>query len=414
MAAARWTIHSLRSVYLARVTGSWRNISSKPLQATDMAASRMRRRDTGHELRSLIFNSACSRRSATVVLQNWVNEGHRISAFQLRRVYRQLIKRRRFGAALEILVWMESQDSAFMSPSDYANRSELTIKMYGSKATEEYFGNLHTSISKKASCLPLLHCYVKERCTEKAEALMAKMNSMGFAVTTQPFNEMMKLYMATSQYTKVLSVILQMKQNRIPLNVLSYNLWMSACGNTSGISSAESVYKEMIDDPNVDIGWTSLCTLAEIYLKSGLTRKAILVLALAEKKLSTCNRLAYFFIITLYTSLNNKEGVLRLWEASKGVEGRMTCANYMCMISSLVKLGEIKEAESVFREWECQCRTYDVRVPNILLGAYMRNGLAKKAHLLCLHILERGGIPNYKTWEILMEGWVRSRDLSKD
>ncbi|CAH9080327.1 unnamed protein product [Cuscuta europaea] len=102
MAATRWTINSLRSVYLARVAGSWRNISSKPLQAKEMVASRVRRRDTDHELRSLIFNSACQRRSATIVLHKWMNEGHKISAFQLRCVYRQLIKRRRFGAAVEV------------------------------------------------------------------------------------------------------------------------------------------------------------------------------------------------------------------------------------------------------------------------------------------------------------------------
>jgi hypothetical protein len=36
-----------------------------------------------------------------------------------------------------------------------------------------------------------------------------------------------------------------------------------------------------------------------------------------------------------------------------------------------------------------------------------------KAESLHLHTLERGGCPNYKTWEILTEGWVKSQNMGK-
>lgn len=219
--------------------------------------------------------------------------------------------------------------------------------------------------------------------------------------------------MATSQSEKVPAVIQQMKQNNIPLNVLSYNLWMGACGESSGVASAEMVYKDMVKDKDVELGWSTLSTLANIYLKSGFLVKANLALQNAEKKLSTTNRLGYFFLITLYTSLKNKDGVLRLWEACKAVEGRLSCSNYMCILLCLVKLGDIKEAERVLTEYEYQCRKYDIRVSNVLLGAYMRNGFVEKAEALHVHTLERGGCPNYKTWEILMEGWVRSQNMDK-
>lgn len=300
-----------------------------------------------------------------------------------------------------------------MSPADHAIKLELIIKLHNLAEAEEYFSHLPNTASRKAACLPLLHGYVQERDTEKAEALMEKLNELGLIVSTQPFNEMMKLYMATNQCGKVPLVIKQMKRNNVPRNVLSYNLWMSACGEVSGVSSAEMVYKEMVNDENVEVGWSTLCTLANVYMKVGVLDKAILVLRNAEKKLSTCNRLGYFFLITSYASLNNKKGVLRLWEGSKAVGGRITCANYMCMLSSLVKLGDLAEAERIFMEWESSCRKYDIRVSNVLLGAYMRNGLTDKAESLHLHTLERGGCPNYKTWEILMEGWVRSQNMDK-
>lgn len=81
----------------------------------------------------------------------------------------------------------------------------------------------------------------------------------------------------------------------------------------------------------------------------------------------------------------------------------------MCILLCLVKVGEIDEAEKVFKEWELNCRNYDIRVSNVLLGAYVRNGLLEKAESLHMRTLGRGGSPNYKTWEILMEGWVRSQ-----
>ncbi|XP_071922512.1 pentatricopeptide repeat-containing protein At5g27460-like [Coffea arabica] len=204
-----------------------------------------------------------------------------------------------------------------------------------------------------------------------------------------------------------------MKQNRIPRNVLSYNLWMNACAELSGVGSAEEVYKEMIHDKNVVMGWSSLSTLANIYQKSGAVNQAFWALREAENKLSSCNRLGYLFLSTIYTSLNRKDEVVRLWKASKGVKGRITCANYMCIFSCLMKLGDIKEAENIFLEWESQCRTIDIRVPNIVLGAYMRNGMMKKAESLFIYSLNRGGCRNYKTWEIFTEGWVRSNEMDK-
>ncbi|XP_068642754.1 pentatricopeptide repeat-containing protein At5g27460 [Aristolochia californica] len=224
---------------------------------------------------------------------------------------------------------------------------------------------------------------------------------------------MMKLYITTGHFKKVPLFIKEMKRNSIPRNVLSYNLWMSAAHALSGVPYAEIIYKEMMYDKNVKVGWSTYCTLANFYIKSGLSGKALDSLKAAEGKLSTKNRLGYFFLITLYTALGNKSGVLRLWEASKKVPGRITCEHYKCVLSCLVKLGEITEAERVFMTWENKLRNYDVRVSNVLLSAYMRMGFMEKAEMLHDQTIEKGASPNYKTWEILMEGWVKKKEMPK-
>lgn len=309
--------------------------------------------------------------------------------------------------------WMEAQPRFHISETDHALRLELTIKASTLTEAEDYFTKLPNIASQKASYLYLLSSYVKEKDTKKAESLMMKMNSYGANVTPHPFNSMMKLYIATSQFELVLKIISQMKQSKIPRNVLSYNLWMTASFELYGVKYVNMVYDEMVNDKNVKVGWSSLCTMANIYMKSGLIDKASLALRDAENKLSSYNHFGYFFLITNYASLKDKEGVMRVWEACKRVDRKLTCANYMCIMLCLVKLGDVKEAEKIFVEWESQCIRYDVRVSNILLGCYVRDNLMDKAEALHLQTLEKGGCPNYKTWEILMEGYVRNDNMEK-
>ncbi|XP_009129864.1 pentatricopeptide repeat-containing protein At5g27460 isoform X1 [Brassica rapa] len=347
--------------------------------------------------------------SVPSLLQQRLDSGHPVTLPELRSITNRLIKSNRHDIALQMMEWMETQKDVHFSAYDTCLRLELIIKSHGLKQAEEYFEKLSLKASK-ASYLPLLRGYVRDKLVLEAESLMEKLNGLGFLVTPHPFNEMMKLYEATHQYEKVVLVVSLMKRNKIPRNVLSYNLWMNACCEVSGV---ECVYKEMVDDKSVEVGWSSLCALANVYVKAGFVEKASLVLESAEKKLNRSNRLGYFFLITLYASLGNKEGVVKLWERSKSVSGRATCANYICVLTSLVKLGDLAEAESVFSEWEGTCFNYDVRVSNVLLGAYMRGGDIRRAEGLHHRVLERGGVPNYKTWEILMEGFVKCQSMEK-
>ncbi|PNX92452.1 pentatricopeptide repeat-containing protein at5g27460-like protein [Trifolium pratense] len=437
-------------------------------------------------LKSLIAGFKPSNRNPLPVLQNWVDQGNKLSPSELRRISRTLIKSKRYNHAFEpiaifhhlgfrvyvligecipsclvkvallvateaiiegvrvqtpdsqlrhtygcvqfvklfkqvnysfaqVLNWMENQQEFRINPADHALKLELIIKNYGLMEAEEYFMSIPDSPGKKSAYLPLLRGYVRDRDTGKAETFMAKLYDLGLVVNPHPYNEMMKLYLATCEYRKVPLVIQQMKRNKVPCNVLSYNLWMNACdeGERYGVAAVETVFREMQNDENVEVGWSSLATLANVYMKAGQSEKAVLVLKNAEEKLSTCNRLGYFFIITLYTSLKQKEGVLRLWEASKAVGGRISCANYICILTSLVKLGDMAQAKRIFREWESNCQKYDIRVSNVLLGAYVRNGLIEEAESLHLHTLQKGGCPNYKTWEILIEGYVNRQKMDE-
>lgn len=232
--------------------------------AKESAPSSKELNDDNGDLKSQVIRvSAFPRRSSTKVLQNWVNSGHRVSIDDLRHISRQLLRRRRHKHALEVLMWMEAQGRFQISAYDHAIRVNLTIKVHTLRDAEEYFASVPNTTSQKVAFLPLLNAYVRGRATEKAEALMMKMSGLGLVVSPHPYNSMMNLYFATSQFKKVLFVIQQMKENKIPLNFMSYNIWMTACAKVSGPASAELVYKEFLNDKHVELGWSTLSSLAK-------------------------------------------------------------------------------------------------------------------------------------------------------
>ncbi|KAF0921604.1 hypothetical protein E2562_009793 [Oryza meyeriana var. granulata] len=98
-------------------------------------------------------------------------------------------------------------------------------------------------------------------------------------------------YEQALEYEKVLSIIDLMKRNNIPRNVMSYNIWMNACAEVSGVASVQSAFKEMLNDDMVEVGWSTYCTLANIFRKYGQNSKALACLRKAETKLSVTGRL---------------------------------------------------------------------------------------------------------------------------
>ncbi|CAA6659483.1 unnamed protein product [Spirodela intermedia] len=360
-----------------------RTVSSGPMRSADAGEVPTSLALPEDSLRDRIFRLRFPKRSATVALEKWVGEGGNVTAGELRRISRELRRAQRYKHALEISEWMISHHERELSTNDYAVRIGLISKVLVANMRD-----VHCS----------LHAYASAKLVEKAEFLFDKMKELRITINTLTFNEMMTLYISVGQAEKVPLVVEQLKSSSESADIFTYNLWISAYASTmdidgiSSVPSVEEVYMEMVNDSNVEVGWSTYSTLANIYTKHGLKTKAFAALKDAEDRLSMRNRLGFFF---------SSPSTL-LWETSKKVAGRITSANYMCIILCLVKVGDIGEAEKVFLKWESECRKYDIRVPNVL-----------RVPIFASHTLAKGGQPNYKTWEILIEGWTASKQMDK-
>lgn len=359
-----------------------------------------------------------TKQSAVEVLEGWIREGRRVKKAEIKRMVKELRKFYRYKHALEIFEWM-GQNFSFSS-GERAIHLDLIAKVSGITSAEKYFTDLPDILKNHKTYSVLLNSYVKEKNIEKSEATMEKLKDLGFAKGPLPFNGMMSLYINSEQFEKVPSVIWEMKKNGISLDVYSYNFWMRSYTALSDMDKVEDVLNEMQSDDNVDTDWTIYSTIVNFYIQAKDLDKAESTLKEAENKMKKMEakrkrkyRAGYDHLIRLHGSLGNRDEVYRIWRSLESAFPEMTNRSYMCLLSSLVAIGDIEGAEDFLKKWDSVKLFDDIRVSHVLLVAYIKNGWLPKAEVLLERIIENGGKPNADTWEILAEGYIQSGEIHK-
>lgn len=295
--------------------------------------------------------------------------------------------------------------------SDQAIHLDLLAKARGVAAAESYFVSLPES-SKNHLCYgSLLNCYCKELLSEKAEAVLEKMKELNLAITSMPYNSLMTLYTKTGQPEKVRAIIQEMKAANVAFDSYTYNVWMRALASLNDISGVERVVNEMKKDGGVVGDWTACSNLASIYVDAKLFEKADKALKELEKRNARRDLSAFQFLITLYGQMGNLLEVFRVWRSLRLAFPKTANISYLNMIQTLTKLKDLPGAEKCFKEWESGCSTYDIRIANALIGAYIKEDSLEKAMELKDRARRRGTKPNAKTWEIFLDYYLKHGDF---
>lgn len=149
------------------------------------------------------------------------------------------------------------------------------------------------------------------------------------------------------------------------------------------------------------------------YIKGGLKDKAIDALRKAEQRLSDKDGIGYNHLISLYARLEDKDEVLRLWHLEKSSCKRCINRDYITMLESLVRIGALKEAEEVLKEWEASGNCFDFRVPNAIVIGYCEKGLVEKAEAILLDLKKGGRTPTPNSWGKVAEGYLNKGEMVK-
>lgn len=295
--------------------------------------------------------------------------------------------------------------------SDQAIHIDLIAKARDVAAAETYFMNLPETVKNHLTYGALLNCYCKELMTDKAEALLEKMKELKLSLSSMPYNSLMTLYTKSGLPEKVPGIIQEMKINDIMLDSYSYNVWMRALAATNDISGVERVVDEMKRDGRVSGDWTTYSNLASIYADAGLFNKTEKALEELEKKNAKRDLSAYQFLITLYGRTGNLLEVYRVWRSLRLASPKTANISYLNMIQVLVNLNDLPGAEKCFREWESGHPTYDIRIANALMRAYLKEGSLEKAEKLKERSRRSGAKANAKTWEIFLDYYLKKGEI---
>ncbi|XP_075664084.1 pentatricopeptide repeat-containing protein At4g21705, mitochondrial [Castanea sativa] len=346
-------------------------------------------------------------------LDDWVHNGNKLRVAELQRIVHDLRKRKRFTQALQVSEWMNEKGICIFSPSEHAVQLDLIGKVHGFHSAESYFSKLKDQDQTDKTYGALLNCYVRQRQIEKSLSHLQKMKEMGFVSSPLTYNDIMCLYTNVGQHEKVQDVLMEMKENNVSPDNFSYRICINSYGVRSDLEGMEKILKEMKCQPHIVMDWNTYTVAAKFYIKAGLTNKAIDALENAEKKLDKKDGLGYNHLISLYSSIGKKDEVLRLWGLEKSDCKRCINKDFINMLMSLVRLGELEDAENVLKEWESSGNCYDFRVPNTVIIGYSEKGLCEKAEAILEDLMEKGKATTPNSWSIVAAKYLDEGEMER-
>ncbi|CAI0447921.1 unnamed protein product [Linum tenue] len=92
-------------------------------------------------------------------------------------------------------------------------------------------------------------------------------------------------------------------------------------------------------------------------------------------------------------------------------KNQMSVEDYANGLELTLRMRGITKAEEYFERLPSSASRKAAFLP--ILCSYVRQRDAAKAEAFMVKMNEKGGNPNYKTWEILIEGWVKTQKMDK-
>ncbi|KAL2510475.1 Pentatricopeptide repeat-containing protein [Abeliophyllum distichum] len=345
-------------------------------------------------------------------INEYIREGRSVRKFQLDSCIRELRKYRRYDHALEIMEWMAARKINF-AHKDYAIHLDLIAKVKGVDAAETYFSGLSPAAKNHRTYGALLNSYCVEKMGDKAVDLFEKMDEMNMISKALPFNNVMSLYMRSEQPEKVLLLREEMKKRDIQPDTFTYNILMHSYSRLNDIEGAERVFEEIKRENAKVCNWTTYSNLAVLYVRAGLREKAELALKKLEEEMGPRNREACHFLISLYAGISDHGEVHRIWNSLKSKFKVVTNMSCLIMLQALSNLNDVDGLKKIYEEWESTCSSYDIRLANTVIGAYLTHDMINEAEYALRKAIDRSDGPFFKIQEMFIHYFLKNHQIEE-
>ncbi|PKA55825.1 Pentatricopeptide repeat-containing protein [Apostasia shenzhenica] len=345
--------------------------------------------------------------SVAKTMNKWLREGRAVRVEELIKYVKELRKYQRYRHALELMDWMVKTRGVNLSYTNCAICLDLIGKVRGVKSAEEYFNGLPEPAKNERTYGALLNCYCSAKMDNKATALYDKMKDLNISSNTLVHNNLMSLHLKLKQPEKVRSVFRAMKTHNIALDNLSYCMVMNSYASQNDIEAVDGVIREMEEEGKLVIQWTAYSTLAAIYNSAGLFEKAESALKKLEGLIDGSSREPFHFLISLYAGARNLEEVKRVWKSLKATFPKQTNLSYFIMLHALNKLDDFESMKECFDEWVSVQEVYDLRIANLMLGAYLQKDMEREAKAILEEADEKGLKADLRTCNLFMDYYLK-------
>lgn len=349
----------------------------------------------------------------TPELDNWIQKGNKVRFAELQRIILDFRRRKRYSQALQVSEWMNTRHVCVFTPTEHAIHLDLIGKVHGFLNAERYFMSLNEQDKIDKTYGALLHCYVRQRQTDKALSHLQKMKELGVALSPLAYNDIMSLYSSAGQHEKTYEVLTDMKKDGITPDIFSYKICINSYGVMSNYEGMERILKEMESHPHIVMDWIAYATVGNHFITAGRKDKANIALHKAEAFLDSKNGIGHNHLITLHARLGNTSDVFRMWDLMKSACKRCINKDYIVMLDTLSKLGEFTKAEELIEEWEASGNCYDFRVQNALIIGYCNVGLYDKARVMLEKLVDKQRTTTPASWERVAVGFVENDEMEK-
>ncbi|KAL1190558.1 putative pentatricopeptide repeat-containing protein [Cardamine amara subsp. amara] len=318
------------------------------------------------KLTNKIMGNARLVRPITPLLEELGEKGNEVKPSDLRDLIKTLCDSNQFSKALEASTWMGEKKLFNLFPQDYATRLYVIKNVLGLEEAEKFF---ERSIPKNKKdyhvYATLLSCYTRSNKTlDKAEAIFEKMSELGFLSTPFPLNSMICLYSRLGKRNKVDNLLMKVKEMNIELDNLAMNNVLRVYADETDINTMEKFKRECEDDKNLGLEMGTVEAVAKAYERAGLILEAIEITRSTNEVQRLWNEYKEKAKAEVKIDEENP------WKTIGGISNE----DNRRVISSLLKLNDVKGAEEIYGEWEPQGPLFDSRIPCLLISHYCEHG----------------------------------------
>ncbi|PON33518.1 Tetratricopeptide-like helical domain containing protein [Parasponia andersonii] len=338
--------------------------------------------------------------------QSWMKDGFPVHRGDIFHAINRLRKLKMNKRALEVMEWVIRERPYRPKELDYSYLLEFTTKIHGISQGKKLF-----------SCVPaefrneLLYTNLVIACLDKGAitlslAYMKKMRELNHPISHLVFNRLIILHSSPRRKKFIPKILTQMKADKVPQHVSTYNILMKIEANEHNIEGLMKVFSDM-KRVKVEPNEISYCIVATAHAVARLYTVSEAYVEGVEKSMTGNNWSTLDVLIMSYGYLGKEKGLEKTWQVVQDLP-YVRSKSYVLAIEAFGRIGKLDRAEELWLEMKSRKGLNTTEQFNSMLSVYCKYGAVKKASGIYRELGKHGCKPNAITYRHLALGCLKA------